>query len=479
MNNQQDNYNNLNIGNERSQGLLQFRKDDFYNYEATDNDGFHYMLAMHKSASLLLFAKIAEKTTESQMGAHCIWVDANSKGRYQILDQDHAAEVKLIPTDFVHGKCNHAIYYFSIYEEDVKNKLCADKPGAAEEQKLQELKSEIDLHLIRLVKLLIHDLENIEHITETTDNKLNLAIRNIVDNNNKFIPDFMKDDEEWLRLKFNSNSYYVDEIGGLQNSDNVSYYMAFHKTLKHVIFVRATGQEFKIKSNMVHRLYISEDDGLGRYKVQTNEGAISKQFFVPAGYVESCHNIFIGLFNDFKKLQEESNAYSRQTIWCKLQDDAIHLINQILGELNSDLQPEIENSLEHSVMLMPFSSVIRNPRNFDEFYKRVVEAEKRMRLERKGKTYFISLVIFNRRHRTTFIIHINNLENDIFSLHEKVRILISKYDPDYYVVVSEAWKPKNLEIQQRISSNYRYGNIIKLPSHEKVEILTFIGKTKK
>ena len=45
-------------------------------------------------------------------------------------------------------------------------------------------------------------------------------------------------------------------------------------------------------------------------------------------------------------------------------------------------------------------------------------------------------------------------------------------------MVSEAWMPKNLEIQQRISSNYRHGNIIKLPSHEKVEILTFIGKTK-
>ena len=26
--------------------------------------------------------------------------------------------------------------------------------------------------------------------------------------------------------------------------------------------------------------------------------------------------------------------------------------------------------------------------------------------------------------------------------------------------------------------NYRHGNIIKLPSHEKIEILTFIAKTK-
>ena len=150
---------------------LQFKPDNFYNYGATGNDGFHYTLAMHKSARLLLFAKVAENITESQMGGHCIWVDANSNGRYQILDQDLMSEVKLIPTDFVRGKYSHTKYYFSIYE-DVKNKLHASKPGAAEEQKLQELKSEIDLHLIRLVKLLIHDLENIEHIAETTDNKL-------------------------------------------------------------------------------------------------------------------------------------------------------------------------------------------------------------------------------------------------------------------------------------------------------------------
>ena len=107
-----------NIGDERSQGLLQFRKDDFYNYGAIGNDGFHYVLAMHKSARLLLFAKDAENITESQMGGHCIRVDANSNGRY--LDQDHAAEVKLIPTDFVRGKYSQAMYYFSICE-DVKN----------------------------------------------------------------------------------------------------------------------------------------------------------------------------------------------------------------------------------------------------------------------------------------------------------------------------------------------------------------------
>ena len=89
-------------------------------YGAIGNDGFHYTLAIHKSARLLLFAKIAKKTTEAQMGGHCIWFDAHSNGRYQILDQDHAAEVKLIPTGFVPGKYSQAMYYFSICE-DVKN----------------------------------------------------------------------------------------------------------------------------------------------------------------------------------------------------------------------------------------------------------------------------------------------------------------------------------------------------------------------
>jgi hypothetical protein len=161
-----------------------------------------------------------------------------------------------------------------------------------------------------------------------------------------------------------------------------------------------------------------------------------------------------------------------------LQDDAIYLINEIPGELESILKQKIENSLVHAVVLMPFSSKIKNPRNFTEFYNRVVEVDKRMRLELKGKIYPINLVIFNGRHKTTFIIYIKYSSNDIFSLHEKARILISKYDPDYYVMVSEAWMPKNREIQQQISSNYNHGDIIKLPNHEKTEVLPFIGKSK-
>ena len=182
------------------------------------------------------------------------------------------------------------------------------------------------------------------------------------------------------------------------------------------------------------------------------------------------------MYEDFKKLEGISDVYSKQTNWCRLQDDATSLINCVLYELKGDLKENIDKSLEHHVMSL--ASKIRNLNNFDEFYNQVVEAEKRMRLERKGKTYPLSLVILNRRHRTTFIIHIKYSANDIFYLDEKVRILISKYDPDYYVMVAEAWKPKNCEINQRISSNYQRGDVIKLPSYEKTETLGFVGKTK-
>jgi hypothetical protein len=225
----------------------------------------------------------------------------------------------------------------------------------------------------------------------------------------------------------------------------------------------------------LHHLYPSANDGLRRYKVKTKEGEILKQFFVPVDYVESCYNRSIESFDDFKKLQDTSDSYSKQTMWCKLQDDAILLINHILGEIVSDLKEEIIKSLNHHIMSL--ASTIRNPNNF-EFHNKVVEAEKRIRLQNRGNTYSNGLIIFNRRNRTTLIIHITNVENDIFYPDEKIRILISKYDPDYYVMIAEAWKPKNNEIQQRVSVNYCHGDIISLPGHEKTEVLTFIGKTK-
>jgi hypothetical protein len=53
-------------------------------------------------------------------------------------------------------------------------------------------------------------------------------------------------------------------------------------------------------------------------------------------------------------------------------------------------------------------------------------------------------------------------------MDEKIKISVSKYDPDYYVMVGEAWIPKN---QHRISADYRRGSIVNLPDHDKTEIL--------
>jgi hypothetical protein len=399
-------------------------------------------------------------------------VDENGKGRYQILDEGQ--EEKIIPAEFVRAKYSQAKCYFGLYE-GVKNKLYSSKPGV-EQQKIQKLQSEIDSHLIRLVKSLIHDLLDIEHIAETMGNKLGLAIRNIADNNNDiFLPGSdLTQNDDWLHLTFSNNSNYLDETA-LQDNNNILYHMAIHKTLDHVIFARAASPEFK--TTTMHHLYINRDDGLGRYKVQTNEGIISKQFIVPVCYVLDRYDRFRGFMDEFKKVQDESDdIYARQTIWCKLQDDAIHIINYIISELERDLKQKIDKSLNHHVTSL--ASSIRNPNSFDDFYNKVVEREKRIRLQLREQTYPNNLVIFNRRHRTTFVIHIDNLENDIFLMSEKIKIFVSKYDPDYYVMVGETWTPKDHEIQQRVSVNYRHGDIVKLPSHEKKEVLIFTAKTK-
>jgi hypothetical protein len=86
--------------------------------------------------------------------------------------------------------------------------------------------------------------------------------------------------------------------------------------------------------------------------------------------------------------------------------------------------------------------------------------------------------MFNIRSNKPSVIFLKKLENDVFSMREKIRILVSTYDSDYYVVVGEAWRPKSEKIQQGISKNYRLGDIANLPSHEREENLIFYAKTK-
>jgi hypothetical protein len=325
-----------------------------------------------------------------------------------------------------------------------------------------------------LVNLLFYDLANNGHAAEEIKNKLSVTICNNADNDDMFTPKYgLTKNDEWLHLTFNNNNYYLDE-SSLQETTNTLFYVAVHKSLNHITFARLTGSKFRTIA--VHHLYISQDDGLGRYKVQTNEGMISRQLFVPVDYVMDRCDRFRGFMEDFKRVRDTTDVYTKQIIWCKLQDDAIHLINYILWELDRDLKQHIDKSLNHYIE--PLDLSLNDPNNFEEFYNKIVEREKRIRLQLGGKTYPNDLVIFNKRSMTISVIHIDNFENDVFLIHEKIRIFISKYDPDYYVMVGEAWMPKNQQIQQRISANYRHGNIVNLPNHEKTEIITFVAKTK-
>jgi hypothetical protein len=276
---------------------------------------------------------------------------------------------------------------------------------------------------------------------------------------------------EWTLLKFCDTSYYLHDEN---NNDNLLYFIAIHNTLNHLIIARAPTPEFKRKA-AIHRLYINQDDGLGRYKVQTNKGEVSKQFYVPIDYVVDRYERFKGFMDDFKKVQNASDVYLEQTLWCELQDNSIHWINLILSELEGDLKQEIDKSLTHDVILTcPMSDVM----DFDDSFNKIVESEKKMRLQAKGSAYPIRLILFSLHNKTASLIHVSRFENDVFVTDEKVRILVSKYNSDYYVLIGELWRAKNAEIEERESINYQYGNIAKLSAHEKIEILTFVGKTK-
>ena len=140
------------------------------------------------------------------------------------------------------------------------------------------------------------------------DNKLGLTICNVFDNNDIFLTGSnLTQNDEWSHLTFSNNNYYLDEKV-LYENDNIAYYLAIHKTLIHVIFARTTSPEFKTTS--IHHLYISKDDGLGRYKVQTNEGTISKQFFVPVYYVFNRCDRFRRIMDDFKRVQDTTDVYT-------------------------------------------------------------------------------------------------------------------------------------------------------------------------
>jgi hypothetical protein len=85
--------------------------------------------------------------------------------------------------------------------------------------------------------------------------------------------------------------------------------------------------------------------------------------------------------------------------------------------------------------------------SFDDFYNFVVDREKKMRLQSRAQTNRILRVVFNKLTITASVVHVK-LENDMFHIDEKIRILVSKYDPDYYVMVGKHGARINLSYKK-------------------------------
>lgn len=109
-------------------------------------------LCMHKYGPLLIFAR-GLIGSESKMGINYSGVDEKAMGRYINLVTHQ--EVQAIPAKLVRAKYSQISSYFDRLE-DVENKLRSSRAAAEKE----ELKSEINSHLIRLVNLLFYNLAN-------------------------------------------------------------------------------------------------------------------------------------------------------------------------------------------------------------------------------------------------------------------------------------------------------------------------------
>jgi hypothetical protein len=138
-----------------------------------------------------------------------------------------------------------------------------------------ELASELAMWAMRIVDELLEDLVDDQAIAWTVDTRLTPAIHNAIDYS--LLGDITRrqlnlqkndnDNDEWLALNFNSSSYYLNHK--TINNNDIQYNLAVSKTSKYLIFAKCTKSEFKTTT---HHLYISQDDGLGRYKFQTNDG---------------------------------------------------------------------------------------------------------------------------------------------------------------------------------------------------------------
>jgi hypothetical protein len=347
---------------ERTGGQLDVQDDRVY-YFTSNSDGFDYLLGIHKFGSIVMFGK--NRIELETITTHDI--AANKAAGLYVCTKHGEIEKKIfLPAQFVHAKYYQTKCFFNRIES-VQKKLCEGTLATED----PELASQIDLNVMRAVNQLLEDLADDKHLAETIESKLNLTIHNATGNGvliagaeRQF--DLRKaDDDEWLSVRFNSGSYYL-EPKTIHDEDTL-YYLAVSMKRDCVIFAKKQHSEFKVTT---HNLYISQDDGLGRYRIQKGDDVIT-QFFVPTDFISYTHNRSKQFIDEVKKVNDtiSPDVYLRQAMWNKLHDDVIHLIDSTLTYTEKDLKRRIDESLHHSTAIIPMSNVI----NFDDFYNEVLD----------------------------------------------------------------------------------------------------------
>jgi hypothetical protein len=57
--------------------------------------------------------------------------------------------------------------------------------------------------------------------------------------------------------------------------------------------------------------------------------------------------------------------------------------------------------------------------------------------------------------------------------------IMNDYPHDYYVIITEVWRPANKSIQEQLkAAGYKRGDVTKLPIQKKQEVLSVVGRTK-
>jgi len=120
---------------------------------------------------------------------------------------------------------------------------------------------------------------------------------------------------------------------------------------------------------------------------------------------------------------------------------------------------------------------IKKPRTIlsaKEFFSQAFEHHTNWMLKIKKPVFPFFMQFYNKRRNEIEVIVVADCP---YSPLEYAKPLIEKHDPDYYIVLSEAWvKQTNPKDYEELKNNYKYGDIKKSPDRK--EILQVTGKSK-